>query len=302
MKEKRKAKNYWTKKRCIEEAKKHKSRSLFKKNAGGAYNCAKENKWLDEICSNMEIAGNRFKRLVYVYEFLDGSIYVGLTHDVIERDNKHKRDKRSKVYQYIKETKTMPTLTYSGYMHVNEAKLLEGKTVEKYKKEGYKILNVSPTGGLGGYLRWTFEKCLNEALKYGTRIEFARKSGSAYNSARRYGWLEKVCSHMHTVKTNPIGYWTKVRCFEEAVKYKTTSDLPTGAYHAMLRNNWLVELCPHMKLQKPNGYWTKERCLEEALKHKSKTSFQHAIGGAYRISLDKGWLNEICRHMNYIKK
>lgn len=250
----RKKRNYWSKKMCKTEALKYKIRSEFKKQSPGAFSAAYKNKWLDEICLHMNNVGNRFKRLVYSYEFSDNHAYVGLTHDIEERDNKHKRDKRSKVYQYIQKTNLTPRLIFSNYMPVEQAVALERKKVKEYKNRGFKILNIATPGGVGGgYIKWTLDRCIKEALKFKTRREFARNSNSAYNSARRYGWLNKVCRHMKTVKVKPVGYWTKKRCEQEALKYKTRQEFYIkcgGAYSASFRNGWLNEVCKHMRKAK----------------------------------------------------
>lgn len=39
---------------------------------------------------------------------------------------------------------------------------------------------------------WTFNKCLNEYLKYENKTKFARKSSGAYDAAHRNGWLKKI--------------------------------------------------------------------------------------------------------------
>lgn len=142
---------------------------------------------------------------------------------------------------------------------------------------------------------WTKEKCIKEAKNYKKRTKFARGSESAYNSARNNKWLDEVCSHMGKVDKNPKGYWTKERCVKEALKHSSKKELykkSSGAYMSMLNNNWLLELCPHMKTKKPNGYWTKDRCTEEALKYMSKTEFQIKSGGAYRASIKHEWISE----------
>lgn len=293
----RKNRGYWTIERCKKEALKYISRSEFKKKSGGAYNAAKKNGWLDKLCINMVCLGNRIRRLVYVYEFEDKSIYVGLTYNIDERDKKHRRDKRSGVFKHILKTGSNPKLTYTNFMHVEDAKTTEGEFVRKFRENGYKILNFSKTGGVGGgYLKWTFEKCKVEALSCTARKEFYDKNESAYNSARRNGWLEDICSHMNKKATKNKGYWTKEKCKEEALKYNRKIDLyknSPGAYMAMLNNNWLTELCPNMKSKKRNGYWTKNLCLTEALKYKSKSNFRKLSGGAYRTALKNGWLDEI---------
>jgi len=53
-----------------------------------------------------------------------------------------------------------------------------------------------------------------------------------------------------------------------------------------------------ISIQKPRGYWTKEKCRIEALKYKAKSEFQKKSVSAYDKSLQKGWLNEVCSHMN----
>ena len=247
----RKNKGHWTKEKCKEEALKYKTRAEFKKGSGGAYNVAKNNCWLDELCEKMIYLGNRFKRCVYIYKFEDKSVYIGLTYNIEERDNKHKRAKDSGVFRYIKKTNLIPVLTHTDYMHVEDAKKKEGEMVEKFRNEGYKILNVSETGGVGGgYIKWTLEKCKEEALKYNSRKGFATESNSAYNSARRYNWLEEVCSHMNTKTRKPKDYWTEEKCKEEALKYKTRNEIYkncSGAYMAMLKNDWLNKFCPKIK-------------------------------------------------------
>src|SRR4051812_9849898 len=62
---------YWTKDKCQIEALKYKSRSEFKKNSPSAFNSSKRNKWLNQMCSHMKLIGDKFRRLVYVYEFCD---------------------------------------------------------------------------------------------------------------------------------------------------------------------------------------------------------------------------------------
>ena len=139
---KRKSRGYWNKNRCTKEALKYKKRSEFKVNAGGAYNFANDNGFLNEICSHMKIIGNRFKRLVYSYVFPDNSVYVGLTGNVDERNNKHRRDPDSAVFRYISKTNLEPQLSiHSEYIFAYDASKLEGKIVEEYKQKGCFILN-----------------------------------------------------------------------------------------------------------------------------------------------------------------
>jgi len=80
---------YWTKERCQEEALNYEYRNDFRKNSKGAYSSAHKNGWLNDICSHMKNIGNRFKRCVYVYEFSDNYVYIGLTFNINKRNIQH---------------------------------------------------------------------------------------------------------------------------------------------------------------------------------------------------------------------
>ena len=43
---------------------------------------------------------------------------------------------------------------------------------------------------------WNKQRCIEEALKYKTRGDFRKYSGSAYQISCRNGWLDEICSHM----------------------------------------------------------------------------------------------------------
>src|ERR1017187_4564933 len=100
-KNKRKPRGHWTKENCHKEAKKYNSRTIFCRKSSGSYYSATKNGWLEEVCSHMKFLGNRFFRLVYVYEFSDKVVYVGLTYKIEKRDKAHK--KTGPVYRHIKE-------------------------------------------------------------------------------------------------------------------------------------------------------------------------------------------------------
>jgi len=94
---------------------------------------------------------------------------------------------------------------------------------------------------------WTKERCKEEALKYNSRREFRINSYNAYNTCTKNGWLEEVCIRLPGWK--PKNYWTKERCKEEALKYKTRHEFELGntsAYLTSRRNNWLDEIGNHM--------------------------------------------------------
>ena len=97
---------------------------------------------------------------------------------------------------------------------------------------------------------WTKEKCQEEALKSNTKKEFMKNSVSAYNAAKKNGWLDEISQHFIELR-KPNGYWTKEKCQEEALKYKTKIEFRTkniSAYDISYRNGWLDDICKHMKI------------------------------------------------------
>ena len=244
-----KPKGYWTYEKCKEKALEYKTKYDFYVNNYGAYGRAYRNGWLDDICSHMIIQNNNTKRCIYCYEFEDNSVYIGLTYDIEKRQKNRNISDFDQVIIHIKKTGLTPIRKQlTDYIGVNDAIKLEGYYVEKYKNEGWNVLNKSKTGAIGGSLRWTYEKCKEEALKYKSRYEFVKTSKGAYESSAKHKWLDDVCSHMIPTQ-KPTGYWSYKNCKEEALKYKTRTEFQnnaSGAYNSSLKHNWLDEICSHM--------------------------------------------------------
>ena len=147
MKELKKPKEYWTKERCQEESLKYKSRSDFNKKSLSAYCKSWDNNWLDEICSHMDYNGNKYIRCIYVYEFDDKSAYIGLTYNILNRKNQHK--KIGPVYNHSKKHIFIFKLL-TDFIDVNIAKIKEFEFCKIYKKNGWKLLNTAKPGATGG--------------------------------------------------------------------------------------------------------------------------------------------------------
>ena len=150
-------------------------------------------------------------------------------------------------------------------------------------------------------LYWTFDKCKSEASNYTTLKEFRINSNSAYQSTLRHGWLHIITSHMMLLQ-KPSGYWTKNKCYEEALKYESRAYFQKGSKGAYLkahRNSWLDDICSHMVEKKHiNNYWkSKVRCHEEALLYNTKSDFQKYSSSAYNASKKYGWYDDVCSHM-----
>lgn len=100
-------------------------------------------------------------------------------------------------------------------------------------------------------------------------------------------------------------HWTKDRCAEEALKYKTRwafSQSASSAYQTARIKGWLDDVCSHMiTIRKPNGYWSKQRIHEEALKYKTRGDFQRHAQTAYVIAQRDHYLDEVCSHMKRVR-
>ena len=136
-------------------------------------------------------------------------------------------------------------------------------------------------------LKWTTEALHIEALKYPTRNDF-KKNSPAYQTARRRGILEEICSHMEPSKT---GTYSIEEIASEAKKYNTRKEFEIGsrwAYIAAWKRDLLDTICSHMSPMLT--YWTDEMLQNEANKHKNRSK-------AYYAAHLRGILDQICAHM-----
>jgi predicted GIY-YIG superfamily endonuclease len=237
---------YWTYEKCKEEAIKYNKKNIFQKEKSSAYKYISKNKWF-ELYDHMIVQGNRYKRLIYVFEFSDKSCYIGLTGNIKRREKQHLlQDFNSSVFKHILETNLKPVLILkSDYIDVEDAIKMENIILNEYNSNNWIILNKAKTGGIGSCnLKWTKEMCKIESLKYIKITEYQTASKSSYNAALKNGWIDEVCSHMNRCKSKN-GYWNdKELCRKEALKYNSISELHKNcwsAYNYSKVNGWLYE-------------------------------------------------------------
>lgn len=186
-------KNFWTKERCQEEALKYNTRFEFEKGCISACLIARKNKWIDEICEHMSIIGNRENRCIYAAEFEDKHVYVGLTYNTKNRFADHLKDINSGIYKHIQKTGLIPMFKQlTDYIDVKEASKLEGEIAKDYSLNNWSLINKAKCGAVGGGMKWTKEKCIEESKYCRTRSEFKNKNRSAYNSALSHKWLNEI--------------------------------------------------------------------------------------------------------------
>lgn len=129
---------------------------------------------------------------------------------------------------------------------------------------------------------WTPESCAKEALKYNTRSDFMKGSGSAYQYAAKHGIMDEICSHM----VEKIHKWTKEECHAIAFQYKTKIEFRKAngaAYHYAEKKGFLNEICSHMTTIRCK--WDKDNVLAIARTCTSRKEFSKNYHGAYKYAL-----------------
>jgi predicted GIY-YIG superfamily endonuclease len=277
----------WTPDQIHEEAKKYTSRSEFEKRNQGAYKAAHRRGLLDAVCGHMRRIGHRFKRAIYVYEFSDKSVYVGLTYDYERRHRQHMLLSKP----IIDKTKRFGCrlIRKDSWMLPEAAAREEARLLQSYSRRGWQLINVSMPGGIGGSLRkWTPEALSLEVRKYRTLSDFQRYSRGAYHAACKSGILASISGELKRLK-QPNGTWSRASVLREALKYDTRSQFVAnapGARNAASRFGILNKACRHMRQFKlPNGAWTRAKILNSARACANRTEFQKKFPGAYDAAI-----------------
>jgi hypothetical protein len=285
-------KGYWTYDKCKVEALKYKTKKEFEEYNASALTIARRNGWLKEICEHMVSVGNKYKRCIYSYEFSDNYVYVGLTYNLTERHNNRFSKKIDIVYKHYNKTGINPILKQlTEYITVKEARVLEGVFVEKYKSDGWNILNIYDTGGIGGnILHWSKEKCIEAILKCSSRTEFKNKYRGAQNSAFKNKWYKEI---IELIPKNKNIKYTKTICLEKAILCNTRQEFKKRFIHEFsvsYTNKWLDDICIHMVSGRLK--WTYDKCKEVSLLCKNKHELELKYKGAYCSALRNNWINE----------
>ena len=304
----KKPNGYWNRERCREEAQKYKSKKEFLKGNAAAHHAAVINGWLDDydwlIDKRIDIIKDKID-CVYVYVFEDTkAAYVGRT--LIRRQKK-----RDKEHIFNLEADNVARYAMNHHVPVPPMTILETNlTLEEgldredywrrwYEDHGYTMLNRLATGigkgslGAISHGKWNRKTCYEEAKKYKSATEFLKANGSAYDAARRNGWIKDYT--WFDVLWEPK--WDKESCFEEAKKYKTRGEFQkgsVGAYNKAIGKGWIEEYTwLRSRQSKPAGYWNNyEHCFEEAKKYKNRRAFLKGSYGAYTKALKNGWLDD----------
>lgn len=256
---------YWdVKERCIEEARKYKTRTSWGNSSVSSIKSARVNGWFDECVAHMLPPKNKPK---------------GYWND------KEKCITEAKKYKTRAEWARGSDGTYRAARKNKWVTECTSHMIQLQKPDGY----------------WTKERCTKVALKYKTRNEWREGHRPSYQAAITSGFLDECNKHMEYTR-HPPGYWTKERCIENAKKYTERfkwQRASNSSYGSAFKNGWVEECAAHMiEVLKPSGYWNiKKNCIEDAKKYKARTEWYKNEHGAVQGAKRNGWYEECTKHM-----
>ena len=271
---------YWTKENCIEESKKYKYYTDFRDKSYSAYYKCIKNDWIKHF---NWLIDNRKKydetsriHIVYVYIFKElNYAYVGRTIQLKQRHYAHtkKVNSNDSVMIFIKKhnlTNIDMPLILEEKLTLSESKEKEEYWINEYKEKGYNMINKVKGGSIGGLaVKWTKEKCFDEAKKYKRKIDFYKKSQSAWIAAKKNGWLKDYV--WLTSTKNGKNYWTYDKCLECAKKSTSKKDFEKNyfqAYRKARLAGWLKDYTWFKRPMAHNKKYTHEFCKKEINNYK----------------------------------
>lgn len=149
---------------------------------------------------------------------------------------------------------------------------------------------------MGKWNNWTLVKCMAEARKYATKLEYQRAKGSGYSFAYKRGWLPQCTIHMPAFHRK----WTRKSVIAEAKKFKTRMEWlrkSGGSYGHAVRHGYFEACVPHMKHYRRSSMRTLEQCRADALQYTKRIDYKRKSKGSYFRAFRMGWLDEVCAHM-----
>lgn len=294
----------YTREECFVIAKQYKTRVAFAKGAVGAYNAALNNGWLDDYSwIQLQQKPNNY----------------WTKERVLEESKKYKtrgefHDKSGTAYGKARTNGWLDECTWLkderidfsndkidcvyAYEFKEQNSVYIGRTLTRRVTERHDEHLTTTNDAVFLFAKHTGSpvpeiKILEDNL---TLAEGVNKEGQYVEHYRKHGW-----NILNRTKTGGIGLlaknkWSKAKCREEALKYKTRGEFAKscgGAYDIARRKGWLVEYTWFEIKQKPSGYWHNyDNCYNAALKCKNISEFVKAYNPAYLWAKKQGWLKD----------
>lgn len=254
------------------------------------YSKAKKDKNLYQECvKHMTPLGNINKRCLYIF-YGGNECYIGITYNINHRMKQHILTERYKNLE-AKYGKVKVELL-SDFLSIDDVKILEINTIEKYKKNGWKILNKSKGGEIGGRNSVYNDKDLFEQAKLFTSPSEWKKCDNSLYSIAHYRGLYFNCTKHMLVKSKR----TKDTLIKIASNYSTKREwrkFDKLSYDSAYNMRVLDECCVHMK---PENSWLSFITVKsEALKYRTTKEWKEISPGSYYSAFKNGWYKELSK-------
>ena len=280
---------------CKIMASKCETRNEFKHKYMSAWKRARHKQWMEEICQHMTRVGTLKKRAIYIYEFPNNVVYIGLTYNIEKRHKSHLR--KGGVFNYSKLTNQVvnPRLL-TDYIDVYDAIEIESNLIIEYSKNGYVVLNKSNGGELGSLPlnKRTKEEVLHLASLCKSRDDFKLTHPNHHAQARRDGYYEEVCSLLPTIpKTRTKEEISQI--IDSCKTYKEFYKNYPNEYEYATRHGWIEELTLH--IEKRVSVWRYEDIENVVKNYTNRTKFLRDNRGMYETARTNGWLDELFQNI-----
>lgn len=290
-------KEKWTYEDCLEESKKYKTRTEFKKGCVGAYDKSCKQKWIDDFTwlaapsnkkytyEEVKVIAEQFDSLAEFTKKKVGAYQAALNNGWLERFTHFKRrNKDFTIETIISDAKKFDS--YSDFIKSNES---EYNAFLKFYNRGDIKDEDLPWEVTKRKSEWTYNDCYNEAEKYDSVWHFKLGNNSAYNRALKEDWIKDYTWFEH-----PQSQYDYDECKRLSEMFESRAEFQkecSGAYSAAARNGWLDDFDFSVSKIK----WNKDQIIEECRKFGTKRDLlanNPAAYYSYRRYIVKGLITD----------
>ena len=253
-----KEKNYWTKEKCQEIALKYNSRSEFEKLDSYVYSKSLKMNWLNDICKHMH----------YIHKHNNYWTFDKCKDEALKYTNKSEFQKKSKgAYAFANRNNILNDIC----SHMIKVGNREHRCVYVFEFEDncayvgltYNIIKREIEHNRKGtvyiHIKQTNSKYILKQLTDYIKKEDAQREEEYYMiKYKNEGWNLLNINKISTLGGSTI-FWTYDKCKDEALKYNYKIDFIKNAncaYSSAIKNNWLNDICSHMKKYIRKNNWT----------------------------------------------
>lgn len=231
---------------AIEMTKQYENRSDLWKHDHRMFYYLEQKGWLNEI-ENLIPKNDKDSKIhyVYAYEFPEyNTAYIGRTDNIKKRHNQHLNNIKCVIYKFIKSKNLSninePKIIYEK-LNAKESQEKEAEQIEKYKNDGWILLNIAKAGSLGTLsYKYTKKVCYDLAKQFTTKKEFRETYKNVYSKCLEKGWVKDYYWLKNSHRQKRI--FTYEECKNVCLQYKTRSEFKDKhpcMYLQTLKNGWI---------------------------------------------------------------